>query len=365
MLTGPRFTLAVCTAVSLLATAPLSVSGAQAIPPTGLDFTAVDQFWKIVDILAKDAEPTEAQWQTLLSTPGYRLAATNLGPVTRPALEVAFRPSRRADFAKLSTGTSDDALMLRHLARAAQERSALVALRDSLVHSTPIADAVARAAKLLPPGATRNGPPPLVAFAVFKDDGFSLPQGVVIDLLYARSTPLIAILAHEFHHTFVNRINKPAPVGPPAPDATIRDAIYSARNEGIADQIDKPYPVTNPNPAMAEYVTRYNAEYERTPALLRQFDSLLTVIADAPGKMADLGMTAQMLFWSNGHPNGAYMAREIIETFGVDSLFPGERDPAAFFRTYASAERVHRRPPPFSAKTWRVINDLDAKYWRR
>jgi putative zinc-dependent peptidase DUF5700 len=70
------------------------------------------------------------------------------------------------------------------------------------------------------------------------------------------------------------------------------------------------------------------------------------------------------LFWSNGHPNGTYIAREIIETFGVDSLFPGVRDPAAFLRTYAAAERVHGRPAPFSAKTWRVIDALEAKYWR-
>lgn len=94
------------------------------MPATGLDFSGVDQFWKIVDILSRDSEPAEAQWGALLSTPGYRLAQTNLGPVVRQALEITFRPSRRA-----------------------------------------------RAAQLLPPGATRNGQPPLVAFALFKDDG--------------------------------------------------------------------------------------------------------------------------------------------------------------------------------------------------
>ena len=349
-----------------------SVIGAQAavapdtaMPATGLDFSGVDQFWKIVDILSRDSEPAEAQWGALLSTPGYRLAQTNLGPVVRQALEITFRPSRRADFARITAGTDDYALALKHLALAARERPALVAFRDSLARATPVADALARAAKLLPPGATRNGQPPLVAFALFKDDGYSLSQGVVIDLLYARGTSLVAILAHEFHHTFVNRLNKPVPPGPAAPDTTLRAALRDLRNEGIADQIDKTYPFRSPNPAMAQYVARYNAEYARTPATLHQFDSLLALIADAPAKMNDLGMSAQMLFWSNGHPNGAYIAREIIETFGVDSLFPGVRDPAAFLRTYAAAERVHGRPAPFSAKTWRVIEALDAKYWRR
>jgi hypothetical protein len=366
----PRLRLTLAT-LALALGAPLgSVTAAQAaapdtaLPATGLDFSGVDQFWKIADILSRDAEPTEAQWHALLATPGYRLARTNLGPVIRQDLEVTFRPSRRADFTRLSAGTDDRALRLKHLALALRERPALVALRDSLARGTPIADAVARAAKFLPPGATTHGNPPLVAFAIFTDDNYSLPRGVAVDLLYARRTPLILILAHEFHHTYVNRLAKPVPPGPAAPDATIRDALYDARNEGIADQIDKPQPFTSPNPAMAQYVARYNAEYSATPATLHQFDSLLTLIADHPARMDELGMTAQMLFWSNGHPNGAYIAHEIIETFGVDSLFPAVRDPAAFLRTYAAAERVHGRPAPFSPKAWRVIDALDANYWR-
>jgi len=339
-------------------------SRAQSTPAAGLDFSGVDQFWMIVDILSSDREPTEGQWHALLSTPGYRLAETNLGPVIRQDLEIAFQPSRRAQFARLSAGTDDRALMLTHLALAGRERPALIALRDSLARGTPIADAIALAAKFLPPGATSQGQPPLVAFALFKDDGYSLPQGIVIDLLYTRSTPLLPTLAHEFHHTYTNRLNRALPPDSTGPDGAIRDAMYSARNEGIADQIDKPYPWSSPNPGLAQYAARYRDEYARTPATLHQLDSLLTVIADDPAKMDDLGMAAAMLLWSNGHPNGAYMAREIIESFGVDSLYPGIRDPAAFFRTYAAAERAHGRPAPFSEKTWRVIDALDAKYWR-
>jgi len=336
----------------------------QSIPAAGLDFSGVDQFWKIVDILSGDGEPTEAQWDALLSTPGYRLAETNLGPVIRQDLEIAFQPSRHAQFARLSAGTDDRALRLTHLALAARQRPALIALRDSLARGTPIADAVALAAKFLPPGATSKGQPPLVAFALFKDDGYSLPQGVVIDLLYVRSTPLVLTLAHEFHHTYTNRLNRALPPDSMGPDGAIRDALYSMRNEGIADQIDKPYPWSSPNPGLAQYAAQYSAEYRRTPATLRQLDSLLTLIADDPPKMDELGMTAEMLLWSNGHPNGAYIAREIVETFGVDSLYPGVRDPAAFLRTYAAAERAHGRPAPFSEKTWQVIEALDAKYWR-
>ncbi|HEY2163093.1 MAG TPA: DUF5700 domain-containing putative Zn-dependent protease, partial [Gemmatimonadaceae bacterium] len=67
---------------------------------------------------------------------------------------------------------------------------------------------------------------------------------------------------------------------------------------------------------------------------------------------------------SNGHPNGAFMAREIVETFGVDSLFPGLYDPVAFARTYASAERKRGNPPPFSEKTLRLFDAMAVRFAR-
>ena len=71
------------------------------------------------------------------------------------------------------------------------------------------------------------------------------------------------------------------------------------------------------------------------------------------------------LFWSNGHPNGAYIAREILQTFGVDSLFPAAHSPAAFLRTFGWAERKHGRPNPFSDQALRELATLDDRYWRR
>jgi hypothetical protein len=70
------------------------------------------------------------------------------------------------------------------------------------------------------------------------------------------------------------------------------------------------------------------------------------------------------LFWSGGHPNGAYVARTIVETFGVDSLFPGVYDPAALLRTYAAAERTRGNPPPFSAAAMRTIDGVERRHWR-
>ena len=335
-------------------------------PATGIDFSGVDQFWKIVDILSRNVEPTEDQWHALLNTPGYRLALVNLGGSLREDIDVAFKPSRRAEYDRLAVGEDDRSLQLLHLARAAERRGELMAFQDSLARAPVIADAVTLAARSLPPGATRNGPPPLVAAALFRDDGYSLPQGIVIDLLNVRGVNLAINLAHEFHHSYVNRLARPLPPGSDtAADAGLRRALYDLRNEGLADLIDKPHPFRSPNPGLASYVTRYNTEYARTPAVLRQLDVMLSAAADDSTRITDVAMGAQMLFWSNGHPNGAYIAREISETFGVDSLRAAALDPAVFLRIYVSAERSRGRPSPFSPEAWRVIDELDARYWRQ
>ena len=346
-----------------------TAAGSSLLPPTGIDFSGVDQFFIVGGLLAHDSEPSPAQWQALLTTPGYQLAMKNLGPRIRDDIEVALRPSRHDEYVRASSENDEHGLILQHLALAWARRDELQAYRDSLVRGTPIADAVALAARYLPPGATTNGSPPLVAFALFKDDGYSFPEGIVVDLLYARTaavggTPLVRNLAHEFHHSYVNRMARPAPGGAAQTDAGLRDAIYSLRNEGLADLIDKPYPFHSPVPGLASYAAQYDSEYAQTPAALQRLDSLLTSMGHGSAPTANDPMALEMLFWSNGHANGAYIAREIFETFGVDSLFPAAHSPAAFIRTFRWAERRHGRGDPLSAAAWRELDSLDLRYWK-
>ncbi len=177
------------------------------------------------------------------------------------------------------------------------------------------------------------------------------------------------MLAHEFHHCFTGKLDRTLSrpelmaLRPPPTDIGLFLVLVHLRNEGVADQVDKTYPL--PSQAGLEwYAKGYNEAYPRTPALLRSFDSLLTIAADHPENARALAPPAQKLFRSNGHPTGAHMAREIVETFGVDSLFPGLYDPMAFARTYASAERKRGNPPPFSGKTMRLFDSMTARFER-
>jgi len=338
------------------------------IPTTGLDFSAVDQFWRVVDILTRNGDPSDSQWQALLATPGYQLAQMAIGPVIKEDLELAFKPSRHVAFDSLTKLPNDRAGRLTHLVRAASLRRQLGAYRDSLARSAPIADAVRAAARFLPPGATKMGEPPLVAFAIFRNDGYSLGPGVVVDLLNAYESDLVLFLGHEFHHTYVERVQQSALGGGPRPDDAVdrplRMSIAALRNEGIADLVDKPFPLTWANPVRATYVKRYNDEYAKTPETLRQLDSLLEVVADDSTQMTAAGQRARTLLWSNSHANGAYVARTVYEQFGIDSLYPAMSNPAALLRTYTAAVQAKGSPPPFTPKAWRVIESFERRYWR-
>jgi hypothetical protein len=335
----------------------------QPTPTTGVDFSGVDEFWRLVDVLSKEREPSDSQWHTLLTTPGYRLAQLAIGNVTREDLELAFRPSRRAQFDSLTELSNDRASRLKHLTRAASLRSRLDAFRDSLGRVDVMRDALATAAKLLPPGATKTGDPPLVAFALFRSDGYAIRGAVLVDLLRAYESDLMLFLAHEFHHTYLSRVSRPF-VPSAAGHAALRAALEQLRSEGIADLIDKPYPLSSSIPERAAYVTRYNEEYARTPAVLHELDSLLAIAAKDSGQIQAVGQRARLLLWNSGHAHGAYMARQVLRVFGTDSLFAGVLNPAAFLRTFACSEEALGRPKAWSSEAMQLIDVLEARYWR-
>lgn len=336
------------------------------MPATGLDFSGVDEFWRVVDVLAAGAEPTEAQWRALLSTPGYRLAERSIGRTVRRDIELAFSPARRAASDSISAIPNDQASRIGHLRRALSQRAQLAALRDSLPRAAPVADALRLAQRFLPAGATSLGDPPLVAFAIFRNDAYSQAQGVVVDLLNVLDKGLNPMLGHEFHHTYLERASRRAKddAGRDRPDGQLAQAFRQLRSEGLADLVDKPYPLAWTGEARAAYATRYNEEYARTPATLRVVDSLLALAADDSTQLQAVGARVLELFWSGGHPAGAYVARTIVETFGVDSLFPGVYSPAALLRTYAAAERRRGNPLPFSAAAMRTIDGVERRHWR-
>jgi hypothetical protein len=332
------------------------------LPDTGIDFSALGYFWRMVDTLSRDVTPSDAQWQALLATPGYRLARRDAQ--LRHLMPVAFMPSRHTERDSIAAAKTLDAVMLHHLIDANAVRPDLVRFADSLASSAFIFEAEREAEGFLPAGAISLFPAPLIAFALFQLEGTSSPRGIIVDLKWLRDVNRgVQPIAHELHHSYLGHLARIARPPRDSADAPLFYALLQLPVEGIADQIDKPYPLAYTAASMQWYLPMYNTAYDNTPAILHSIDSLVAAIADNPAAMRTNGAQVDKLIVLGSHPNGAYMARTILETFGGDSLLPSVRDPFVFFHTYAAAELARGHAPPFSAKTLSVIDAEARKYY--
>ena len=315
----------------------------------------------MVDTLTADREPSEALWHSMFVTPGYRFAFWNVQPL-RADLELAFRPSRAADRAVASARSDDQALRLSHLLSAGPSRAQLTAFIDSLRRGAPIAQAVAAAARYLPPGITDSVPPPLVAFAIFRDDAYSTgPHSIGVDLLRASNGGLVELLGHEFHHSYLRLSFRMPRLSRDSADALIVDALDNLAAEGMADLIDKPGLLLHPPASLAAYANRYRDEFARAPVTLRGIDSIIARMASDTASIRVAGRKIDGRLWSSGHPVGGYMARTIVDVFGTDSLWSGAVNPVAFVRAYQSAERKRGNPAPLSDATMARLAEARAE----
>jgi hypothetical protein len=125
--------------------------------------------------------------------------------------------------------------------------------------------------------------------------------------------------------------------------------------------IDKPHPLVEP-PGMRWYGDSYNAAYDKTPATLKTLDSLLVAAGGDSAKLVDAGARAQRLLTYGSHPNGAYMARTILETLGRDSLVATMPSGFAFIRMYEAAETKRGNASPFSAAGHAALGTMESRH---
>lgn len=328
--------------------------------PTGVDWTAVDQFWMAVDTLSRDIEPSPAQWRALLISPGYRIATISHPNIAR-AIELAFKPSRRAQRDSVLSRRSEDSATVAHLLAVGATREELKRFRavlQPLVADT-IAYAIRNASRFLPMGAADH-PPPLITFCIFASDGYAQEPGIVLDLYHVRENGLGDFLSHEFHHAYASSFDRTT-YGSGGGDARFYQAIRQLKNEGIADMIDKPHPLLT-TPGMKWYGDAYNAAYDKTPSTLKVVDSLLVAAGSDSARLVDAGPRAQRLLIYGSHPSGAYMARTILEAFGRDSLIATIPSAFAFIRMYETAETKRGNTSPFSAEGRAALSAMESRH---
>ena len=337
------------------------------------DWSGVDAFWRIHDILTAGAEPTAAQWTALMSTPGYALLdeRERRGPALRRAFRLAYKPSLRDSLAAEGRTTSWVAMVLPHLAQVSRERKALEAFRAQVTTMKTLDSGAVLAQVWLPAGTTTNLSSPDVSWAVFRD-ARGYPR-IVLDPLYVmRHGAPYELLGHELHHNYRNRIARPLrSFG----NDLLPWAIVNVEVEGIAGLVDK-RPVIGLNDAAlrarypdgssgADYFRAYPGVYAESPRWLRFADSMLVEIAATPdsGQRAVKGRHLHGTLPDNGRAMGSWMSEAIMATLGRERLLSVVGDAFGFWLAYdEAARRAPSKYPALSPAALTVIREVRARY---
>jgi hypothetical protein len=328
-----------------------------------VDFSGVDQFWKLVGAWENDRQPSEAQWKALFQTPGYRylVEIEKKEGFFRKYFPLVFMPSRRGELeAELEGLQGYDKMILEHYIRIRENREELENFQRELAGRDLHTQALKKTEVYLPRGLVQHHDPPPVYFAFFEPDGKANGEVIVIDLLFARSIDLTGFIGHEAHHFYKAKISRHQLPKPEHEDYPLVRSIVQLQTEGVADLIDKRgiHDVPEPN----WYQRHYQQYFRESNDRFRRIDSLITDMTEQPGKRRKNGEEIWELLPFGAHPNGQFMALLIEEELGRKALIRKLDNAFAFFRQYNKAAKRRPEAYVFSREAQRVIRRLERRY---
>ena len=373
----------------LLLLALFQVSGQEKLNPN-FDISGVKAFWKIVDVLTMDRDPSAKQWQALFETPGYRVLIKRefKSELFKAYFQAAYMPSKSQlkenllEKAKHATGwfgRNFPVTMLGALDWTLENREVVEAKMRSFETFPYTQKATDEALKYLPEESADDFPN--VAFIIFNDSrGYdpvvmSLNEFAKEDAGWtpeihaklkeegrSRHWPHVLYFAHEFFHYF--RAHKKEFNFPPEDDEDyiLIWLLDQIQNEGIADLINiKPLYVEGALLDGTDEAQREQNDRVGVVDEIEAFDEILTGIVDYPQWKYGLSKQAQKVITRSGHVAGFYMANLILEHFSAEHLKEVARNPFQFFYLYNKASQLEETAPDFSEKAISVISQLEKK----
>ena len=325
----------------------------------GFVFDGYIRFWQVADLLLRDIEPSQVDWQRLLSAPGYQeLAAHEFQADFLPDLfRLAFNPSLGAALARALQG-GPLARHLAHLLEAERAREDLAREIEFMCRLPLAAAALDAAHRWLPRRAQTFQPE--VAFVIFGPDARAFGRVVLDASFFFRLPHPHLLLAHEYHHVLRRALEPTGDYG--LGDADAFFVFSQLEREGIADQIDKrqwPDPMEPVSESLAHYQRVYRRSYTAAPAALHQLDRLLGTVAARPAERSGLGRQLRAWLQLEGHPVGSFMARAIELAFGREQLVELVGDPLGFLRAYSKAAASTRQAPPLGENALRILDLIE------
>lgn len=344
-----------------------------------LDFTGVERFWLIVELLEKDIQPSDEQWDSLFDTLGYRylVKVEGKGNLFKKYFPLAFMPSKKEELAKeLASDTFPVRHYLRHYLAVKEKRNELDKFQNELKEKNLLENALVSARQFLPKGVIEKYPPPPVTFAVFEPDGKADESVIVIDLLYAtRNSNLTLFVAHEAHHYYLGKFSKLKGLDRDADEYLMLRTIKQLSFEGIADLIDKSSILDeaayrNRSEGARNYQKDFIRIYNQSLEIFRQIDELIRESADSPAKLKENSKKMWSLLAYGGHPNGFYLAQTIVENLGKDVLIEQMKNPFECLRLYNKAAKKASEAKKenyfvFSKKSMNFLKNFEKKYVRK
>ena len=329
------------------------------------DFSGMDRFWEVVEILEADLYPFPEVWDSLFATPGYAALTESefSQEFFKEKFQTAFMPSKALMLAqKMKEGTDP---YLRHYNRVKYMRNVLKAQQQWLAAAPMWREARRAVRQYLPERLFRNYPPPPIAFLIFSNEtrGYS---PVIVDLLHSldREEHLSLLIGHEAHHYYREKLLT-FDWGRVQPrDRDVIWVLNQIQAEGLADRVDrrvlyfqKGYLENMPE---AQY---FKAMVAKAPAALDSLNNLLEMMAARRRNYADLGRLMREMLPMDGHAVGYYMTSIILSRFGNQQLVDRVGNPFAFFQLYhLAAIMPESTSPKFSSKAIAFITQLEKRY---
>ncbi len=334
----------------------------------GFDYSGAEQFWRIVELLEQDRNPTEQQWSTLFENRGYQELQTRERGFSRDSLtnliSLVFKPSRAEELkTELKKGS---VRLLNHFVEVKRRRQELTEHIEWLKTEEMFNHIMEAIKPYLPDRVVREYPFPPIFFIFFSLDlRYGYPV-MVIDPLYSLSQKAISEYYIKFYafNYYRDRILSYDPQDIRQRHIDLVDALDYLQFGGLMECITVKHAIYADNPARMEELAReYQSSYQYSPQIIRKIDELLRKMLQAPEDSEIMGTLVLKSLPLEGRPTGHYMAKAIIENLGRYCLIENCGNPFAFIRLYNQAAAGHtERYPVFSSEALKLIEMLEKEY---
>ncbi len=330
------------------------------------DFSGIEPFWELMDTLAANQEPSNALWNSLFATPGYKTLTDIEFPISyiKSYMRHGVMPSVQPSYQEWVSKGYWDTVFPYHMRQVYQHRDEIMEFVGVIDDPAFIENAIDLAKTYWPNQDIPEGFPP-ISFLFFSMDARGYDP-VILDLFYAldkyRKGGLVELIAHEIHHFYRNTVLDFEYPSEDHPDFVVVHTLNQVHLEGMADQIDKVHSLANP------YYARMNERYHRnlkgTPNDMRRLDSLLAIYPHLPDSAK--AKTAEQIANStpnSGHPMGYSMAYSMLKEKSLDYVLKNVGNPFRFFIRYNDmAIHSELELPVFSNEAIKTIRGFEIKY---